>query len=121
MNNTQTMYEFRTKSFLIRWSIEDDYDVDLSFDTTGEVREKLESGEFQSFLSTMECIHRPTGDVLATEYLGGCIHTDPSEFRDHIGAKGKYGSYFRDMVKTVCSAARGHLRALNGQYVRISA
>lgn len=112
------MYEFKTAQFSITWAIEPDSDCDLSFDDTGETREKIESGEWECFTSRMQCRHRQTGAVLATDYLGGSIYANPADFRDHIGARGKYGSYFRDMVRNVCAEAREQLRALNGVYAR---
>ena len=107
------MWEFKTKRFSVIWSIEPDSDCDLSFDETGEVAEKIASGELECFTSTMEVIHRDSGAVLSTEYLGGSIYADPADFRDHIGVKVKsrqdgrnYGSYFSDMVRGAIGAAR---------------
>jgi hypothetical protein len=100
------MWQFKTKNFTIQWHIEADSYCDTSFDETGEIQEKINSGEWECFTSRMRVIHNTTGATLGEDYLGGSIYADPAEFRDHIGAQGKYGSYFRDMVSTAISEAR---------------
>jgi hypothetical protein len=105
----ETLWTFKTANFVVTWSVAPDDDLDLSFDETGEVKEKLESGEWTAFVSRMRVMHRETGAVLGEEFLGGSIYADPREFRDHIGlhsSRNNYGSYFRDMVHAACKEAR---------------
>lgn len=114
----EPMWSFETEHLRIEWAIAPDDDVDTSFDETGETVEKLNSGEWQAFMSRVQCVHKDTGAVLAVDYLGGSIYENPAEFRDHIGARGTYGSYFKDMVRTVCSEARANLRKMQTIHVR---
>jgi hypothetical protein len=102
----ETMWSFETDNFRVEWSIAPEEDPDYSFDETGETVKKIESGEWQCFMSRMRIVHLPTGADLAEAHLGNSIYANPAEFRDHIGARGKYGSYFRDMVSTCVSEAR---------------
>lgn len=112
------MWSFETANLRVVWDITPDEDVDTSFDETGETQAKLDSGEWQAFMSRMRVLHKGTGAELGCEYLGGSIYADPAEFRDHIGARGKYGSYFKDMVGTACEEARESLRKLQTVRVR---
>lgn len=114
MNRNQIRrWKFATKNFLITWDTEPDNDCDMSFDESGETLEKVQRGEWDCFLSIVTCYHKRTGAELAVEYLGGSIYADIDDFRkEHIGAQGKYGSYFKDMVHTVCREARKALRQM---------
>ena len=73
---------FKTKNFKVVIDAEEEYDLDLSFDDTGEVAEKLDSGEFIAF-----CAHAyvlgPDGEELADDYLGNCIYESIEAFMDH--------------------------------------
>lgn len=109
----ETMWTFETKEYRIAWKIEPDQDLDLSWDETGEVTERLKNGEFVAFLSKVSVTHKPTGLELGSDYLGGSIYENPAEFRDHFGirAQGRrdgcnYGSYFSDMVREAIAQAR---------------
>lgn len=105
-----------------------DWEPDLSWDETGEVRAKLESGEFVCFVARARLFY--DGVKLADDYLGGCIYADPAEFQDHrqcgaetrrlreSGSTAVCGSYFSDMVRGVCHAGRAKLRKLQGVKVR---
>ena len=112
-----TIWKFETKRFRVTlaWDWEDS--PDLSWDETGEVLAKLESGEWGNycFRLMVEC----DGHEVACEYLGNSIHADPSEFRDHIGLAAKeradstkynspirYGSYFKDMMHETIRRSR---------------
>jgi hypothetical protein len=108
-----TIWNFRTKNF--RVVVDCDYDqdtLDLSWDDTGEVREKIESGEWASYTMRARVLDRD-GNELGVDYLGASIYGDPREFRDHIGLGIKsradgcnYGSYFTDMVRQAIEEAR---------------
>ena len=108
-----TIWKFRTKNFTV--IVDCDYEghsLDLSWDETGEVRAKLESGEWAAY--TMRALVLDNhGNEIGCDYLGESIYADPRDFRDHIGlaAKGRadgrnYGSYFMDMVRTAIQQAR---------------
>lgn len=80
MRSEQTeMWKFETAQFVIRAVIEQDYDLDLSWDDDGETRAKLESGEYQSFGTTVTVSTR-SGHELASNSLWGSIYADPREF-----------------------------------------
>ena len=74
---------FETTNFRVSVDAEYDWDTDLSFDETGEVRHKLESGEFVAFQVAVTVTHKPTGAELGADYLGGCIYKSIAEFQDH--------------------------------------
>ena len=112
------MWSFETKNIRITWEIRDSDYPDLSFDETGETSEKVSSGKWVCFDSKMSATHIGTGVELASDYLGESIYANPKEFRDHIGAQGRYGSYFRDMVSSVCADARVTLRSMQSLPVR---
>ena len=103
--------EFKTARFTVRITAEEDFDLDLSFDDTGEVAEKLESGEYTNFCAKAECLL--DGNSIASDYLGGCIYANIADFQDHRGMNKKgHGSYFSDMVRTVCREGREHVKTL---------
>tara|TARA_R110000868_G_scaffold186069_3_gene428263 strand:- start:562 stop:912 length:351 start_codon:yes stop_codon:yes gene_type:complete len=114
-----TIYKFDTKRFSIYVSCSFDQDYDASFDETGEAEQKIQSGEWGAYVFHAEVIHRETGAVLGESFLGNSIHENPSDFRDHIGAKGRWGSYFRDMISDACHQARSSIRAMHGVIVRV--
>lgn len=112
--NSERVWQFKTKNFLIAFDAEEEFDLDLSFDDTGEVREKIEDGEYVAFCAVLRVYYR--GSEIASEYLGQCIHESADDFRDHIGIAEKsrkdgrnYGSYFSDMVREAIREARKHL------------
>ena len=104
---SQTIREFRTANIRVIVDAIEEYDVDLSWDETGEVLAKLESGEYISFCARARVIHDEHGEI-ASDYLGGCIYSDVSEFEDHrqcaaetrrLRSEGRNaicGSYFAD-------------------------
>lgn len=108
------IWQFKTKHFIVRMSCDYDQDmVDLSWDDTGEVREKLASGEWAVYTFHAEVIERSTGNTIGEDYLGGSIYGDPEDFRDHVGLaeKGRkdgrnYSSYFTDMIREAIKEAR---------------
>ena len=109
-----TMWTFHTKQFRVEWSIAlEDY-PELDFDETGETQEKVNSGEWLCFCSRMTIYF--DGDDIGTDYLGQSIYAN----RDHIGSRGKWGSYFKDMVSEAISEARDNLRKAR-PYIRANA
>jgi len=108
------LWEFKTKNFKVVWSIDDDDDVDLSFDESGEVQSNIESGLWVAFISEIKVMHNKTGLELGATSLGGSIYENPEDFRGHIGMKAKgHGSYFSEMVREAIKEARRTLESLN--------
>lgn len=113
-----TIWKFETENFIVRmnWMYDEDT-VDLSWDTTGETREKLEDGEWAVYTFHAEVVEKTTGNTIGEDYLGASIHADPEDFRDHVGLAAKsrrdfgegrsgYGSYFMDMIGRAIEEAR---------------
>ena len=119
MRYAETLWTFETANLIVKWDVAPDLDVDTSFDETGEVDEKLSSGEWVAFESHVYVVHKETGTVLCEDYLGGSIYEDPKTFRDHFGMNANgHGSYFSDMVRTACAEARKQLAALKSMNIR---
>ena len=114
----ETMYTFETAKFRLTWQIRDDDDVDFSFDDTGEVRAKVDSGEWRAFESRIAVYHKQSGWLFGEATLGGSIYENPRNLRDHIGCQGKYGSYFRGMVSEAVAEARRTLANLQNIQLR---
>lgn len=112
MNAPTIIYTFNTKHFVVRMSCDYDEDWDASFDETGETARKINTGEWSAYVFHAEVIHHDTGAVLGEDYLGNSIYADPREFRDHIGARGRWGSYFRSMISQACTEARRNLKSM---------
>lgn len=112
------MREFHTPNYIVRATAEEEYDLDLSFDEDGSVRDGIESGRFIVFCAHVEVIHRPTGATLGEDYLGNCIYESFDDFMDHRacgrqnrkwakqGKSGQCGSYFSDMIHEAIAEAR---------------
>jgi hypothetical protein len=105
------IWQFRTARFRIVVGWEWENDPDLSWDETGETREKLASGEWGNYCFAVKLYC--DGIEIAADYLGNSIYADPAEFRDHVGLAIKsradgctYGSYFTDMVRNVIAESR---------------
>jgi hypothetical protein len=108
--------EFNRGKWNIRVSWEYDSDVDLSFDTTGEISKEIDNGDLQAFCVHVTCSYN--GIPLAQDSLFSCIYKEHSDFMDHIGSKGKHGSYFVDMVSRVIEDARKEIKTLKEIKVR---
>lgn len=128
MQTLGTIRKFNTARFTVIVDAIEDYDVDLSFDDTGEVLKKLESGELVSFTARARVLL--DGNEIASDYLGGCIYSDLQEFQDHrqcaaqnrkfaeSGQSCRCGSYFADMVSNVIAEARKSLLSMQSVKVR---
>ena len=111
-------YRFKTQNFTILYTDEEEQEFDLSWDETGEARTKLDSGEWQMFVAKVAVLFR--GREIASESLGGCIHADPVDFRDHVGTRGAFGSYFKDMVHAAIAEARATLKDMRRHPLTLS-
>lgn len=124
-----TIREFKTRNFRVVVDALEDWDTDLSFDETGEVREKLERGEYICFTVRARVFYN--GQELAADYLGGCIYENIGAFQDHrecgaetrrLRASGSTaavcGSYFAGMVHGVCKQARKTIQGFHAVRVR---
>lgn len=128
-----TIRTFRTANFRVIVDAIDCDSLDLSWDETGEVGEKINNGELLAFDVRARVIHDELGEI-ASDYLGGCIYESLAAFMDHKecaaetrklrkeGSSAIVGSYFSDMVRNVCRDARKHLvqlrDGLNGLHIR---
>lgn len=104
--NRERVWKFQTQNFRIEYNVSPEDDLDLSWDVDGSVRKGIEDGKYVAFIAEVRVVHKPTGAELGSDYLGGCIYENAQQFRDHIGLRGKSGSYFLDMVRTAIHEAR---------------
>jgi hypothetical protein len=123
-----TIRRFRTAQFTVIVDALPEDDLDLSWDDDGSTRAGLESGRLQAFTVRARVVHKDMGEI-AGDYLGGCIYESLADFMDHKecgkanrgyaarGDAGRCGSYFADMVATVCREAREAIR--KAQTVRV--
>jgi hypothetical protein len=123
-----TIREFRTAQFTVIVDAVEEDSPDISFDETTETSDKIESGEWMIFCARARVIHDELGEV-ASDYLGNCIYESLDAFMDHkecgaqnraravAGEQGRCGSYFRDMIRSVCTEARTAIR--NAQTIRV--
>ena len=109
--------KFKRGLFTISVDAYEEPDLDLSFDTDGEIRTEIERGRLTPFrVKTSLSI---LGHELASDYLGNCIYKTPRDFMDHVGIRIveraesakrnrtiRYGSYFHDMVSNVIRDGR---------------
>jgi hypothetical protein len=74
---------FETENFRVVVDALPEDDLDLSWDEDGETARKLESGLLVAFVARARVILKETGEELAADYLGGCVHEDLDAFQDH--------------------------------------
>ena len=128
MNKIGTIRKFSTRNFSVIVDAVEDYGCDLSFDDTGEIMEKLETGELLCFAVRARVFLN--GTEIAADYLGGCIYASLADFQDHRqcaaetrrlraqGSNAVCGSYFSDMVRTAVAEARKKVRSMQSVRVR---
>jgi hypothetical protein len=115
MTSLETIRKFKTKNFAVVVDAVEEFDLDLSWDDTGETLKGLHSGKLVAFCARVRVFFK--GMEVGSDYLGNCIYTSPGAFMDHVGANGQYGSYFTDMVSTAIEEARKNIAQL--QAVRV--
>lgn len=117
MARYETIWERKTANFRVALAYTYDDAPDLSWDETGETRDRIQNGEWGVYVFRV-AVYDASGHEIAADYLGSSIHADPAEFIDHRacgrqnrewaaeGKPGRCGSYFRDMIATACQEAR---------------
>ncbi len=123
MRNLEIIRTFKTKNWTVTARAVEDFDFDLSFDDTGEIRKQLETGELQSFGVVVTVCFQ--GVEMGEDSLWGCIYKSPREFMDHVGIKAlsrkdgrNYGSYFSDMVRQSIADARKTCATIKAAKIR---
>lgn len=120
-NMDNELWRFETARFAVVCTAEVGDDLDLSWDDTGEVRERIESGLYVMFCAKVAVLL--DGREIAADYLGQCIYESGREFvtshrdpdpmnrnctlmRAARGGQGAIGHYFPDMVSIAVKEAR---------------
>jgi len=124
MNRIGIIREFKTAHFKVIVEASEENYLDLSWYEDSYVAAGLNSGEFIAFTAHAYVEHDALGE-LSEDYLGGCIYRSLEDFADHKecgrqnreyaakGIDGRCGSYFKDMIKNVCTGARKRIAELN--------
>jgi hypothetical protein len=103
------MWEFKTAQFRVVWSIYECVNLDLSWvENSRSIRASIDDGTYTAFDSKVTVYH--DNKEIGSDTLGQSIYENPADFRDHIGAQGKHGSYFTDMITIAIKAARQNMR-----------
>ena len=111
----EQIWKFETARFTVILECDFEDYPDISWDETGEVREKLESGEWGNYCFAVRVLC--DDNEIATDYLGNSIYADPREFYiEHLGIRAQarasgmnIGCYFTDMVSRAIAEARKRL------------
>ena len=111
----QTMWTFSIGRFQVRAEIKPCYGLDLSWDESGEVAEKLDNGIFEAF-DTRVTVYL-NGVKIGENWLCESIYENPEDFfTEHYGLAAKsradgvtYGAYFPGMVSEAIAEARAWL------------
>lgn len=118
MDVLQELRTFKRGQFTVTAHAVVDYDIDTSFDETGEVQQKLDSGEYSGFGVIVTVEHDQLGEV-GSDSLWGCIYESYDAFMDHKGIRAlsrkdncNYGSYFSDLISGAISEARTNIKQL---------
>lgn len=115
----EIVWTFETANYRVECLFSPDDDVDTSFDETGETDENLASGLWVAFQTEVRVIHKGTGAELGADYLGGSIYENPHDFlKQHRGSRGRWGSYFPDMVRSAIQEARKNRREICDGWLR---
>lgn len=97
MRQMQKIWKFSTANFTLDLSWDYEQDGDLSWDETGEVQEKIASGEWINVIFRVRLLDS-LGNELASDYLGDCIYNSPLDFREP--------GYFYDMARNCLKRGR---------------
>jgi hypothetical protein len=102
MTQWEQVWKFRTKRFMVTLECVPEDQPDLSW-MDDETLAKL-AGEYVNVVFCVRILWE--GNEVACNYLGNSVYANLRDFRDHIGSKGKWGSYFTDMVRQSIDEAR---------------
>lgn len=103
------IWKFKTARFAIKCEALPEYDLDLSWDESGEITDKIARGLYEVFCAKVSV--ELDGNEISADYLGQCIYETPEQFKDNLGIRRtNYNSYFSGMVKTAISEARQYIR-----------
>ncbi len=101
----ETIYEFSTPHFKVIVDALPEYDspIDVYGDDeqTREQQKRINEGAF--YFCARARLIGPSGEELASDYLGCCEYKDAQDFIKNSG-------YFRDMVRAVCGEGRKSYR-----------
>lgn len=120
----ETMWTFHTRDWTVKAVIADSMYADTSFDETGETADKIASGEWRAFDTTVKVYFR--GQLIGEDALGESIYADPREFftahrdsdplnrncsvmRAARGDSSAICHYFPDMVREAIRNARRNI------------
>jgi hypothetical protein len=113
MRYSDPIRTLETAKFRVILDCTPETDPDFSFDDSGETQEKVNSGEWSCVEFRVRVIHKKTGLVLGEDHCGNSIYANPADFaKEHIGAAGRWGSYFRDLISDAIAEARDTLETL---------
>jgi hypothetical protein len=116
----RNLWTFKTPNFAIALDCGTEWAPDFSW-CDEETVEALNSGALECVIFRVTVSDR-RGMVLGADWLGNSIYADVAEFRrEHVGAAGRWGSYFPDMVRNAIREARAELRRLQAVPVRKAA
>jgi hypothetical protein len=117
---TDIHWEFKTDRFRVVFESMPEYDLDLSWDDTGQVEADIVCGHLIAFVARVAVYL--DGECVGEDYLGQCIYETPEDFMDHRGMNKKgHGSYFSDMVSIAIANAREYIKNKKPIYVRVAA
>jgi hypothetical protein len=107
----RNLWTFETANFVVSLDCCAEWAPDFSWMEEDDLA-RIESGEWECVSFRVTVADR-RGIVIGCDWLGNSIYADVADFRrEHIGARGKWGSYFRDMVHEAVSQARSEVERI---------
>lgn len=118
MQSIGVIREFTTQHFHVVVDALEDFDIDLSWDDTGDTRRGLENGSLIAFCVRARVFLR--GLEVASDYLGGCVYKSLEDFEDHrecgranrarLKREGRFQIYRKARPYVSCLSASDKLR-----------
>ena len=121
------VHTFRTAHYVVatRFVRQDEHDIDLSWDTTGEALAQLRAGITQAFGTIVEVIDTKTLQVIGASSLWGSIYENPARllsehrhpnyaYRNTLTSKATnnhVAHYYPDLVREAIREARWALNS----------
>lgn len=104
------LWSFKTTNFTVVLDCTPELEPDLSW-ADAETLDNIKRGLWDNVMFRVRILG-PSGEELSADYLGNSVYADVCDFRkEHVGARGRHGSYFRDMVSEAVSEARAVVNA----------